>query len=69
MQQIIQNTTGFKVNHVNESSSLVDSGTDNNAEKLKRAKTQVTKDEKRRRTARTGQITIFRRESKVRGNN
>jgi len=47
----------------------MDRGTDNNAEKVKRGKTQVPKDEKQRRTARTGQITIFRRESKVRGNN
>jgi len=43
----------------------VESGTDNYAEKGKRAKTEIPKDEKQRRTEITAQNTIFRRESKV----
>ena len=46
----------------------MDRGTDNYAEKGKRAKTEVPKGEKQRKTERTAQNTILRRESEVRRN-
>ena len=69
MQQMIQNKAGFKERNIKQGCSLVDIGTDNNEEKLKRVGTQVPKDKKQWRNKRTAQITLFRRESNVHANN
>jgi len=43
---MIQNKAGFKERNIKQGCSLVDIGTDNNEEKLKRVGTQVPKDKK-----------------------